>query len=222
LVQRYADLFVARGGRVLLGDAASLQAQGAGWSVQTTEGRCDAQQAVLALGPWADGLIRQLGYRFPLFIKRGYHQHYTSTAHLRQPLLDAERGYVLAPMQRGLRLTTGAEFAPLHAPATPVQLAKAQAMARELVDLGQPLPEPAWLGARPCTADMLPVMGPAPRHPGLWFNFGHAHQGFTLGPVAGRLLAEMLQGEVPCVDPAPYLPQRFQAGEACVQIYSTR
>jgi D-amino-acid dehydrogenase len=77
------------------------------------------------------------------------------------------------------------------------------------VDLGQPLPEPAWLGARPCTADMLPVMGPAPRHPGLWFNFGHAHQGFTLGPVAGRLLAEMLQGEVPCVDPAPYLPQRF-------------
>ena len=209
LVQRYADLFVARGGRACVGDAASLQAQGAGWSVQTTEGRCEAQQAVLALGPWADGIVRRLGYRFPLFIKRGYHQHYTSTAQVQQPLLDAERGYVLAPMQRGLRLTTGAEFAPLDAPATPVQLAKAEAMARELLDLGPPLPEPPWLGARPCTADMLPVMGPAPRHPGLWFNFGHAHQGFTLGPVAGRLLAELLQGEAPCVDPAPYLPQRF-------------
>ena len=209
LVQRYADLFVARGGRVLVGDAASLQAQGPGWSVQTTEGRCEAQQAVLALGPWADGMVRRLGYRFPLFVKRGYHQHYSAAAPLQQPLLDAERGYVLAPMQRGLRLTTGAEFAPLDAPATPVQLAKAEAMARELLDLGPPVPEPPWLGARPCTADMLPVMGPAPRHPGLWFNFGHAHQGFTLGPVAGRLLAEMLLGEAPCVDPAPYLPQRF-------------
>jgi D-amino-acid dehydrogenase len=209
LVQCYADLFVTRGGRVLTGDAASLQAQGAGWSVQTTEGSVQAEQAVLALGPWADGLIRTLGYRFPLFIKRGYHQHYASPAQLQQPVLDAERGYVLAPMERGLRLTTGAEFAPIDASPTPVQLAKAEALAHELVDLGEPLPEPPWLGARPCTADMLPVMGPAPRHQGLWFNFGHAHQGFTLGPVAGRLLAEMVRGEKPWVDPTPYLPARF-------------
>jgi len=186
LVQRYADLFVARGGRLLTGDA-----------------------TVLALGPWADGLIRTLGYRFPLFIKRGYHQHYTSPAQLLQPVLDAERGYVLAPMQRGLRLTTGAEFAPIDAPPTPVQLAKAEALARELVDLGEPLPEAPWLGARPCTADMLPVTGPAPRHKGLWFNFGHAHQGFTLGPVAGRLLAEMVEGRHTWIDPAPYAPARF-------------
>jgi D-amino-acid dehydrogenase len=209
LVQRYADLFVARGGRLRVGDAASLQAQGAGWSVQTDEGPVHAQQAVLALGPWSDGLIRTLGYRFPLFIKRGYHQHYTSPAQVRQPILDVERGYVLAPMQRGLRLTTGAEFAPIDAPPTPVQLAKAEILARELIDLGQPLPEPPWLGARPCVADMLPVIGPAPRHPGLWFNFGHAHQGFTMGPVAGRLLAEMVSGEPPCVDPMPYSPRRF-------------
>jgi D-amino-acid dehydrogenase len=209
LVQRYANLFVARGGRLLTGDAASLQAQGAGWSVQTSEGRVQAAQAVLALGPWADGLIRTLGYRFPLFIKRGYHQHYRAPVRVNQPLLDAERGYVLAPMQRGLRLTTGAEFAPIDAAPTPVQLARAEAMARELLDLGEPLPEAPWLGARPCTADMLPVMGPAPRHAGLWFNFGHSHQGFTLGPVAGRLLAEMVQGHGTWIDPAPYLPARF-------------
>ena len=56
---------------------------------------------------------------------------------------------------------------------------------------------------------MLPVMGPAPRHRGLWFNFGHAHQGFTLGPVAGRLLAEMVSAEETMLDPAPYRPARF-------------
>jgi D-amino-acid dehydrogenase len=210
LVTRYAQLFMARNGRVMTGDASTLQAQGKGWLVHTTDGPVQAQQAVLALGPWTDGLIRTLKYRFPLFIKRGYHQHYTAPAGVRLPLLDAERGYALAPMQRGLRLTTGAELACIDASPTPVQLTKAEAMARELIDLGQPLTEPPWLGARPCTADMLPVMGPAPRHPGLWFNFGHAHQGFTLGPVAGRLLAEMLNGEPPCVDPSPYAPQRFK------------
>ena len=213
LVQRYAALFAARGGRVLRGDAATLQATGRGWSVQSEAGRIDAAQAVVATGPWADGLIRALGYRYPLFIKRGYHQHYRSSAGVNLPLLDAERGYVLAPMRRGLRLTTGAEFAPIDAPPTPVQLARAEALARELVDLGSALSEPPWLGARPCTADMLPVTGPAPHHRGLWFNFGHGHQGFTLGPVAGRLLAEMVGGERGWIDPAPYLPARWHYGE---------
>jgi D-amino-acid dehydrogenase len=209
LVQRYARLFVARGGQVWIGDAASLQASSPGWSIKTTQGRLQAEHAVLALGPWADNCIRTLGYRFPLFIKRGYHQHYATNASLNQPMLDAERGYVLAPMRQGMRLTTGAELAPLGAPPTPVQLTKTESLARELLDLGQPLPQAPWLGARPCTADMLPVMGPAPRHPGLWFNFGHAHQGFTMGPVAGRLLADMIQGSCTWIDPTPYLPARF-------------
>jgi D-amino-acid dehydrogenase len=58
--------------------------------------------------------------------------------------------------------------------------------------------------------DMLPVMGPAPRHRGLWFNFGHGHQGFTLGPVAGRLLAEMISGGPCFVDPSAYAATRFR------------
>jgi D-amino-acid dehydrogenase len=209
LVQRYAALLSDLGGQWLKGDASTLQAQGDGWRVQTSQGWLQAQHVVLALGPWSDPLIRQLGYRMPLFVKRGYHQHYAGGDRLQLALLDAERGYVLAPMRRGMRLTTGAEFAPVDAAATPVQLPRAEAMARELMDLHSPVDHPPWLGARPCTADMLPVMGPAPRHKGLWFNFGHAHQGFTLGSVAGRLLAEMIQGEHTWIDPTPYLPSRF-------------
>jgi D-amino-acid dehydrogenase len=110
-----------------------------------------------------------------------------------------------------VRLTTGAEFALRDAPATPWQLDSAHAAASELLDLPQSVEAQPWLGARPCTPDMLPVVGPAPRHPGLWFNFGHAHQGFTLGPACGRLLAEMIDGDAPLVDPAPYHPARFGA-----------
>jgi D-amino-acid dehydrogenase len=209
LVARYAALLRQQGGRVLQGDAASLRATGAGWRARTAEGDVDAPHAVVALGPWSDALLRTLGYRYPLFVKRGYHRHYTGGEPPRLPMLDADGGLVIVPMRQGVRVTTGAEFARLDAPRTPVQMPRAHALASELFDLPNPVEPQPWMGARPCTADMLPVIGAAPRHKGLWFNFGHAHQGFTLGPVSGRLLAELVGGGTPVVDPAPYSPARF-------------
>jgi D-amino-acid dehydrogenase len=210
LVEHYVRRFVALGGHLAEGDAASLTHVAGGWQVRSRAGALVARHAVVALGPWAKELTSTLGYELPLFVKRGYHRHYRGGQGLRLPLLDAERGFVIAPMSRGLRVTTGAEFARLGAAATPVQMDKAERAARELIDLPEPVEAEPWLGNRPCTVDMKPVIGPAPRHAGLWFNFGHAHQGFTLGPVSGRLIAEMIEGATPLVDPAPYLPSRFR------------
>lgn len=209
LVDRYAALFTRKGGAFLAGDARGLRPQGSGWAVDTAAGPAQAQHAVIALGPWSAPATQALGYRLPLFVKRGYHRHYNQGAALTLPMLDIEQGVMLAPMKRGTRITTGAEFAAHEAPATPVQLLRAERTARALLDLGEPVEEAPWMGARPCTVDMKPVIGAAPRHRGLWFNFGHAHQGFTLGPVSGRLLAELIGGEAPVVDPAPYSPARF-------------
>jgi D-amino-acid dehydrogenase len=209
LVRHYARLFEQRGGTLLRADVHGLRPQGVGWQVRLPDGVLDTPAAVVALGPWSGDWLRPLGYRLPLYVKRGYHQHYASGGTLKRPVLDAEQGFVLVPTPRGTRLTTGAEFAHRDAPPTPVQVAKAEKFACELMDLRDPQDDPPWMGARPCTPDMLPVMGRAPHHPGLWFNFGHSHQGFTLGPVAGRLIAELMAGETPFVDPAPYRPQRF-------------
>ena len=63
--------------------------------------------------------------------------------------------------------------------------------------------------ARPCTPDMMPVIGKAPRHKGLWFAFGHAHHGLTLGPVTGRLIGEMMDGETTVIPATPYRAERF-------------
>ena len=73
----------------------------------------------------------------------------------------------------------------------------------------KPVDAQPWKGARPCLPDMLPIIGKAPRHGGLWFDFGHQHHGLTLGPVSGRLLAEMMTGETPFADPAPFSVERF-------------
>lgn len=209
LVSAYAGLFESLGGRILSGDANTLQQTDSGWSVNTDEGRVDAASVVVALGPWSPDLLRSYGYRIPLVRKRGYHMHYRGGASLDLPLIDIANGYGMAPMAKGIRITTGAELTGPEAPSTPVQLARAEAFARQLLDLGtRAEPEP-WHGTRPCTPDMLPVLGPAAGYRGLWMNFGHGHQGLTLGPATGRLLAELMSGETPSVDASPYDPRRF-------------
>ena len=108
----------------------------------------------------------RFGYDLPLAVKRGYHMHYRAAGHARlnHPVLDTERGYFLAPMRRGIRLTTGAEFALRDAIKSPVQLGRAEPIARDLFPLAERLDNEPWMGARPCTPDMLPILGPAPRH----------------------------------------------------------
>ena len=211
LVRAYARLFEERGGHILQGDARALHQGRAGWEIATAGGPASAPAVVIALGPWSDDAFRPLGYRFPLGVKRGYHMHFKpkGNASLSRPVIDAENGYVLTPTMRGIRLTTGAEFARRDAPPTPVQLDRAEPLAREIFPLGERVDAEPWLGRRPCLPDMLPMVGRAPRHDGLWFSFGHHHLGFTLGPVTGRLLAEMMTGEPPFTDPAPFRAERF-------------
>ena len=212
LTKAYADLFTRRGGRFLSRDACRLTQENFGWSVPCDGGPIEARETVVALGPWSDDVFRPLGYDIPLAVKRGYHMHYgvKGNAALGHPVHDGNGGYMLVPMSNGIRLTTGVEFADRDAPPTPVQLARDETLARGLFPLGKRLEPAPWLGRRPCLPDMVPVIGRGERHQGLWFAFGHAHHGFTLGPVTGRLLAEMMTSEAPFTDPSPYAASRFR------------
>ena len=113
VTRAYAARFAALGGVTLTGDARSLHRGGPGWRVETNEGPLDARDVVVALGPWARELLDPLGLRLPLMVKRGYHRHFRAegNASLARPVLDADAGYVITPMEQGLRMTTGVEFA---------------------------------------------------------------------------------------------------------------
>ena len=218
LTKAYADLFMRRGGHFLTGDACRLAEETTGWSLPSENGITEAREVVVALGPWSDDVFRPLGYDIPLAVKRGYHMHYgiRGNAGLNHPLHDGNGGYMLVSMNKGIRLTTGVEFADRDAPPNPIQLARDETLASELFPLGEPLEPVPWLGSRPCLPDMVPVIGRGERHRGLWFAFGHAHHGFTLGPVTGRLLAEMMTGETPFTDPSFYAADRFEILAALV------
>ncbi|GGC84175.1 D-amino-acid dehydrogenase [Vreelandella lutescens] len=211
LVAAYAASFEAMGGRVVQADITGVTQQGDTWTVTTSEEAFSVDQVVMALGPWAGQWMKPLGYHFPTFVKRGYHMHYAtqSGAKLNYWLMDAEVGYLLAPMNAGVRLTTGAELDRLESPADEEQLGAAEKVARTIFPLGERKDSAAWKGARPCLPDMKPVIGPAPRHPGLWLAFGHGHQGFTLGPATGQLLADMMEDKPTAIDMAPFRADRF-------------
>jgi D-amino-acid dehydrogenase len=211
VTRAYAARFTALGGIILSGDARSLHRTGNRWRVETDEGALDAAECVIALGPWAPDLLKTLDLNLPLAVKRGYHRHFRAqgNASLSRPVLDAEAGYLVTPMEQGIRITTGVEFAARDATPSPVQFDLLMPKVRQLFPLGERADDKTWLGSRPCFPDSRPVISHAPGRAGLWLAIGHAHWGLTLGPATGRMIAEMMAGEPPFCDPAPYRAARF-------------
>ncbi len=170
----------------------------------------NASTVVVAAGAWSGRLIAPLGYRVPLESEGGYHVMLPEPGvNLGMPFLACERKVIFTPMADGLRLTGIAEFAGLDAPAdyrrADVIVHHASQMLPGLnAEGGKP-----WRGHRPSTPDSLPVIGPSPRHPNLFFAFGHGRLGLGLGAITGRLVAQMATSQPTDVDPTPFRYERF-------------
>jgi D-amino-acid dehydrogenase len=207
--ESYAKYFAGAGGTVVQDELVRLQPADTGWSVQTTNQNLACEHVVVSMGAWSKRLLESMGYRVPLAVERGYHMHYRADRTLRRPVYDVDAGYVMSPMQRGIRVTTGVEWASENSKPTPVQLKKVEPRVREAITLKQQIDDEPWLGRRPCMPDSLPVIGKATRHANLWLAFGHGHMGFSMGPITGRLIAEMICGARPIIDTAPFGLTRF-------------
>jgi D-amino-acid dehydrogenase len=66
-----------------------------------------------------------------------------------------------------------------------------------------------WMGFRPSLPDSLPVIGRARHLPGVIYAFGHGHLGLTQAAATARLIRDLVSGEAPAIDPAPFRPTRF-------------
>lgn len=215
VVEAYAKLFVSRGGRIRQALIGGLRrsAGNEAWQIAEESGTVhDSSRVVLALGPWTKEFAKKvLGLSVPMAFERGYHMHYRAagSASLGRPIYDTAGGYVLSPMEQGLRLSTGVQLAARDAPKDLIQLELAERSAREAFPLDQRLEADAWLGSRPTLPDSRPIIGECPRRPGLWLAFGHQHIGFSTGPGTASLLASMMTGQACAFDPAAFRPSRF-------------
>ena len=213
VVAAYARLFQCEGGTFKRMDAAAIRRDGNGWGVQGTSASesVSADRLVVALGPWSKALLKTTGIDLPMASERGYHMHYSGRdgARVTRPVYDTGGGYVLSPMARGLRLSTGVELNACEAPARPEQLDLAEQRAREAFPLGGRLDAAAWLGRRPTLPDSRPMIGEAPRHPGLWLALGHQHIGFSTAPGTAKVLAELMLDGAAASRHAAFRPGRF-------------
>jgi len=210
VVKAYAKMFAGLGGEIRRSDIRAIIPDGEGWRVALADGEISARHVVVALGPWSADLLTPLGYRVPLAFERGYHREFKSNParSLQRPIHDAEGSFLMTPMEQGIRVTSGVELTARDAPSSFAQLDAVVPVARSVIEFGEAVGEP-WRGARPTLPDSLPMIGPAPRHSGLWLSFGHQHIGFTTGPATGAAIAAMIAGAQPPFDTAPFSPGRY-------------
>jgi len=213
LIDGYARKFVQSGGEFIQEEVQAIEPL----ADQRIGLRCDLgpgtfDQVVVAAGAWSKRFCRILGDRVLLDTERGYHLNLDpgDAGEVRRPLCFPEDSFVIAPMQDGIRLTSGEELAGLDAPPDFSRIYRLLPKAREALPGLSDRVTREWMGRRPSTPDSLPVIGRATKAPRVIYAFGHHHLGMTLGPITGRLVAQIISGQKAEIDLTPYGIERFR------------
>jgi glycine/D-amino acid oxidase-like deaminating enzyme len=204
-----AEDFVAQGGVIQRGDLRTDLVPDGKAQVLADAGPLAFDALVIAAGSWSRKLMRGLGDDAPLDTERGYHVMMENSIDLRLPLLFADHKFSVTPMTDGIRLGGTVEFAGLEAPPNPKRWEIMAQRSRAVLPGLKAEMQSTWMGFRPSMPDSLPVIGPSPRHPNVYYAFGHGHLGLTLAAVTGRMIADMVANRTPVVEPTPYRITRF-------------
>ncbi len=184
---------------------------GAVGAVRTTRGDVAAEQVVVAAGAWSGPLARELGLRLPLEPAKGYSIDVAAPDGLPDiPVCVGEPHVVLTPLGDTLRLGSTLELSGWDMRLRPRRLSNLRRAAARVLGLAENAPaRQVWRGPRPLTPDGLPFIGRSPRQPNIVFATGHCMLGLSLGPVTGKLVAEVCAGEPPSHDLSLLRVDRF-------------
>jgi D-amino-acid dehydrogenase len=168
-------------------------------------------RAVIAAGAWSNPLASALGDKVPLDTERGYNVSFPGVTGLTtRPVGFEGHGFVMTPLESGLRIGGAVEFGGLEAPPNHARTKILYDKASLFVD-GLPAFDSGtlWMGFRPSLPDSLPVIGAASRNPHVVYAFGHGHYGMTQSTITADLVAALIAGRAPAIDLAPFSPRRF-------------
>ncbi len=214
LVAGLRDRVLAAGGRIIeqYPVEALLHERGRITGVRLADGQtCRADQVLLATASWTPALVRDLGLRLPLQPGKGYSITYDRPARAPNiPLVLAECQVCVTAWADGYRLGSTMEFSGFDDALNPVRLEALKQGARMYLHEPEgPVLREQWSGWRPMMPDDLPVIGPVPGQRGLWLATGHGMLGISLSAITGQLLADLVIGREPVVNPGPFSPARF-------------
>ncbi len=211
-VQTLGELFRQEGG-VLINERAMklIPREGGGWMVMTNIANRFADHVVIAAGAWSRQLLDPLGIKVALETERGYHAMLFAPEVIPAlPISNKTRAFGVTPMEDGLRVAGTVEISGLDAPPNEERAKVLVQHAKRMFPALRGEQVRYWMGFRPSTPDSLPILGVVPGRPGLHLVFGHGHFGMTGGPPSGRLVARLITGQPPGIDPTPYAVQRFR------------
>jgi D-amino-acid dehydrogenase len=204
--------FGKSGGRFLKGDVTGIGQQGDDKAVvDLADGqRIEADRIVLAAGVWSGSLAAKLGHKTTLNSERGYHLMLTNPSHKPPAVLNIpDTGLGICPMEEGLCFGGAVDLGGIDGkPNRRVFAAIRRQIHRVYPDLAWDT-EVEWTGQRPSTIDSLPLIGPSPKAPSVYFACGGQHIGLTIGPKLGRTVASMISGKPSNLNLRPFTVDRF-------------
>ncbi|HYK89824.1 MAG TPA: FAD-dependent oxidoreductase [Acidobacteriota bacterium] len=203
------------------GATLSWQTEVTGWiadgvrvkAVRTSRGEIAAEEFVLACGAWSPAVARHLRLKLPMQAGKGYSLTLTRPRCL--PTLCSilsEARVAVTPMDSALRFGGTMEIAGLDESINPARVRGiVKAVPEYLPDFASADFDGVrpWCGLRPCSADGLPFIGRTSRFPNLVVATGHAMMGMSLGPITGRLVAQIVSGEQLSINIEALSPDRF-------------
>jgi D-amino-acid dehydrogenase len=177
----------------------------------TPQGDLSADAFVVTAGAWTPFLHKHLGCKVPIQPGKGYSITMPRPARCpTYPLLFEEHHVAITPMRSGYRIGSMMEFAGYDANLNRERLQLLRDGARPY--LHEPFAEPVteeWFGWRPMTYDGLPIIDRSPALGNVHVAAGHNMLGLSMATATGKLVSELLSGQLPHVDPTPYSLRRF-------------
>jgi len=210
MVKVLASDVAARGGTFLREAVTDIEFSAEGHpTVVTDASRHETDIVVLAAGARSGRLAAKLGARVTLDAERGYHIMFPTPENTIQRYVQfSEQRFALVPQEEGVRMTSIIELASMDAKPDYRRIRRLMPHAARMLPGLQADEQSIWMGARPSTPDNVPVIGPSPRHGAAFFAFGHSHLGMTMGPLTGRIIADLVAGRDLGIDLTPYGPIR--------------
>jgi glycine oxidase len=180
--------------------------------VRTAQGDVRADQVVLTAGAWSGELMAGLGIELPVVPVKGQMILYKCAEDFLPAMVLAKGRYAIPRRDGHILIGSTLEHAEFDKTPTDDALASLKTSAVELLPaLVDAEVVGHWAGLRPGSPEGIPFIGAVPGHEGLWLNCGHYRNGLVLAPASCQLLADLLLGREPIVDPAPYAPARLLA-----------
>ncbi|MBT8182846.1 MAG: FAD-binding oxidoreductase, partial [Eudoraea sp.] len=177
----------------------------------TTKSTYEADEIVLAAGSWSGQLSKKIRIQLPLQAGKGYRINVDRPTGITIPAILVEAKVAVTPMRGFTRFAGTMEFSGIN---TIIRKERVKAIAKAANDFYPDVEitameiENAKSGMRPVSPDGLPYIGRCPDFKNLTIATGHAMMGWSLGPVTGKLVTEIIDGKIPSIDIGLFAPER--------------